>query len=305
MTVIVQLPVQLACRWRATSVSAGPCLPIDKLHARTRAARLPHGIGSSRQANLYHARAIGSSSFHPSVDICVWNRPPQRRMSVNNRKPRNSSLAETNTIVDEAKLKSAPPATGALVPPVRHRRSHRVTERIQLPPNGLGLSGYRNRSQVLPKSIDIESIPDGPPVTSASRQCKSQLGRVCTRALSRTNNSWKQTQAPARGWATGATPDDRRNLWEGRPDHLFKSRGSREENRRSIDTRHPFPLSRLPFRNLGRACPENLGHTLEPAALTQKHRRIRQIDPAARGMAGRVQNSPATISESWRGIRHE
>jgi hypothetical protein len=56
MTTSVQLPVQLACRWRATSVSAGPCLPIDKLHARTRAARLPHGIGSSGQANLHGCR---------------------------------------------------------------------------------------------------------------------------------------------------------------------------------------------------------------------------------------------------------
>lgn len=45
MTSSVQLPVQLACVYRATSVSAGPCLPIGKLHACTRAARLPHGIG--------------------------------------------------------------------------------------------------------------------------------------------------------------------------------------------------------------------------------------------------------------------
>jgi hypothetical protein len=46
MTNSVQLPVQLACSYRATSVSATPCLPIGKLHACTRAARLPHGIGS-------------------------------------------------------------------------------------------------------------------------------------------------------------------------------------------------------------------------------------------------------------------
>jgi hypothetical protein len=44
----VRLPVQLACNPRATSVSAGPCLPIGKPHACMRAARLPHGIGSSQ-----------------------------------------------------------------------------------------------------------------------------------------------------------------------------------------------------------------------------------------------------------------
>ena len=42
----VQLPVQLPCNVRATSVSATPRLPISKLHACTRAARLLHGIGS-------------------------------------------------------------------------------------------------------------------------------------------------------------------------------------------------------------------------------------------------------------------
>jgi hypothetical protein len=47
----------------------------------------------------------------------------------------------------------------------------------------LGLSGYQNRSQALPKSFDIESIPDCPPVTSASRQCRSPFERDLRRVL--------------------------------------------------------------------------------------------------------------------------
>jgi hypothetical protein len=53
----VQLPVQLACKWRATSVSAGSCLPISKLHACQRAARLLHGIGNR------HRRLHGTSRY--------------------------------------------------------------------------------------------------------------------------------------------------------------------------------------------------------------------------------------------------
>lgn len=44
----VQLPVQLPCKMRVGSVSAGPCLPIGELHACTRAARSPTGIGNRR-----------------------------------------------------------------------------------------------------------------------------------------------------------------------------------------------------------------------------------------------------------------
>jgi hypothetical protein len=46
--VSVQLPVQLPCKRRVGSVSAGPCLHCSKLHACTRAARLLHVIGSRR-----------------------------------------------------------------------------------------------------------------------------------------------------------------------------------------------------------------------------------------------------------------
>jgi hypothetical protein len=56
MTSSVQLPVQLPCSLCTATVLPTPCLPIDKLHARTRAARLPHGIGSSRQAKLHGCR---------------------------------------------------------------------------------------------------------------------------------------------------------------------------------------------------------------------------------------------------------
>jgi hypothetical protein len=44
----VQLTVQLPCKRRVGSVSAGPCLPIGELHACTRAARSPTGIGSAQ-----------------------------------------------------------------------------------------------------------------------------------------------------------------------------------------------------------------------------------------------------------------
>jgi hypothetical protein len=61
----VQLPVQLPCSWRATSVSAGPCLHIGKLHACMRAARLSHVIGRCcSQANL-------RGSMQASVSQCV------------------------------------------------------------------------------------------------------------------------------------------------------------------------------------------------------------------------------------------
>jgi hypothetical protein len=44
----VQPPVQLPCSMRVSSVPATPCLPIGELHACTRAARSPTGIGSQR-----------------------------------------------------------------------------------------------------------------------------------------------------------------------------------------------------------------------------------------------------------------
>jgi hypothetical protein len=51
----VQLPVQLACSYRATSVSATPRLPIAELHACTRAARSATGIGSRCSQAKTHA----------------------------------------------------------------------------------------------------------------------------------------------------------------------------------------------------------------------------------------------------------
>jgi hypothetical protein len=46
MTSSVQLPVQLPYSLRTATVLPTPCLPLGKLHACTRAARLPRGIGS-------------------------------------------------------------------------------------------------------------------------------------------------------------------------------------------------------------------------------------------------------------------
>jgi hypothetical protein len=146
--------------------------------------------------------------------------------------------------------------TGAIWYPALHHRQQSV-KRIQRPSNGFaGLSGYRNRSQVLPKSIDIESIPDGPPVTSASRQCKSQLGRVCTRALSRpltlleaverTRALTKRKNACETA-AIGIVGQKTRRGWV----------GTRTYWRRYH--RHLFPISRLASQKFGPACPEKVG----------------------------------------------
>jgi hypothetical protein len=60
----VQLRVQLPCKRRVGSVSAGPCLPIGELHACTRVARSPSGIGSKQ---------VGKNKV--GIDLIVGNTP--------------------------------------------------------------------------------------------------------------------------------------------------------------------------------------------------------------------------------------
>jgi hypothetical protein len=72
----VQLPVQLPCNLRATSVSATPRLPISKLHACTRAARLLHGIGS-RKRRIDLVSCGGVCIFNPEPSGHQFHRDQQ------------------------------------------------------------------------------------------------------------------------------------------------------------------------------------------------------------------------------------
>jgi hypothetical protein len=61
MTDSVQLPVQLPCSYVQLPCSPLPCLPLGELHACTRAARSPIGIGSSWPS--FDFRAIDNSNL--------------------------------------------------------------------------------------------------------------------------------------------------------------------------------------------------------------------------------------------------
>jgi hypothetical protein len=81
----VQLPVQLACNRCAASVSAGSCLHISKVHACTRAARLPHVIGSYCEGERWRIDlvmpAVGLRSGKFSWSICTLICRPPRSVS--------------------------------------------------------------------------------------------------------------------------------------------------------------------------------------------------------------------------------
>jgi hypothetical protein len=81
----VQLPVQLPCDWRATSVSAGPCLLLAELHACMRAARSAIEIGSCcRQTNLRGSiQASGSRCSLEQVSHAIELIRPTRVLASN------------------------------------------------------------------------------------------------------------------------------------------------------------------------------------------------------------------------------
>jgi hypothetical protein len=79
----VQLLVQLLCNPVQLNVSATPCLPIGKLHACTRAARLSHGIGSHAK----HGKG-GKDLIKPaSALISAISIPPGRTLICPGRSP--------------------------------------------------------------------------------------------------------------------------------------------------------------------------------------------------------------------------
>jgi hypothetical protein len=139
MTDSVQLPVQLPYSYVQLPCSPLPCLPLGELHACTRAARSPIGIGSSRP-----------SSFHPRLEFLA---PLPHGYAP-------SPLAGLTCAF------SALDCTSTAVRSTAHQR----------PPPGLArfgsLSGYRIRSHALPKPLVAKAIPDCLGITSVSRQCQ-------------------------------------------------------------------------------------------------------------------------------------
>jgi len=76
MTDSVQLPVQLPCSYVQLPCSPLPCLPLGELHACTRAARSPHGIGSTGIGlwcfDLAISRSHISAVAGPAVTLESW-----------------------------------------------------------------------------------------------------------------------------------------------------------------------------------------------------------------------------------------
>jgi hypothetical protein len=141
---------------------------------------------------LCHAIDKPRQGMRRSCKARGGNRPPQRLTTVSNQKLRNSNPAEAKATTGEPRLKSVRPATD-LADTVQTRSADRRTN-----------AAKQASSALRPH--------DG----------KSQEG-----VLARDANHVFHTVEAVEGKreATGATPDDRRNLWEGRPDHLSKSRG--------------------------------------------------------------------------------
>jgi hypothetical protein len=89
----VQLPVQLPCNPVQLCVRATPCLPIGELHACTRAARSPHGIGSRRTGFVLVSPSLDRYSF-------LGQASPRRSVPVTPDQQSRSLLAAIANAID-------------------------------------------------------------------------------------------------------------------------------------------------------------------------------------------------------------
>jgi hypothetical protein len=215
MTNSVQLPVQLPYSYVQLPCSPLPCLPLGELHACTRAARSPIGIGSS-----------WLSSLSLAVDI-------RRRWNTIGRKWLPGLAARV---------------TERVFVPLPCLASHRGTKRIQRLPDGIaGLSGYQNRSLMQPKSFALKAIRHCHIGTSASRQRQSIEG-LHPRALSRPLALWEgKTRESLGEWQALRQP-------RSSPSNRFDPENLEIEGgtplfaaRRIFDLPNPYAAARWPF----------------------------------------------------------
>jgi hypothetical protein len=247
MTRCVQLPVQLACNMRATSVSATPCLPISKLHACTRAARLLHGIG-----------------IRKGLD-----RPPHAGMHVDNQQPKFHTIARGCLPGPAADLNHA------IWHPARYL-THREAERIQRLPIGpaahpiFPASGYQNRSRTAHIGPLIRAFHPCARATSAFRQCSTRSEGVLARVSNHTFHSVEAVERAREGQVLGAT--EALAIWQSRfiriglgPPLRSSMVGGKYPSRPMIEVfaciRGPFleNLGGPVFKNLAAACSGNSG----------------------------------------------
>jgi hypothetical protein len=110
----VQLRVQLPCSYVQLSVSPSPCLPISKLHACTRAARLPHGIGSIDLTMNANEVTLGLAAIETGIFptlIRIDNRLPQLLLGIRDGSMRGSmhGNAPSEAVQHQALQCEAPP----------------------------------------------------------------------------------------------------------------------------------------------------------------------------------------------------
>jgi hypothetical protein len=245
MTATVQLPVQLPYSYRATSVSATPSLPIGKLHACTRAARLPHGIGSWHGKIMLFIPFIGRNSkagFQLLIPTCALASKDH---------PLGPSAANTLAVTQPW-----PYSALARLPALRQPLAQTL---LHESPTGFG------GNAVLPR--------DSRPAIGQGRPWHNALGRngmrrryhlsgdqkdIYARALSRPSTLLEGKTREAPGSQPPAKRGSQRDLWD-RPRVPFGIEGGGGKIRPAPDTRPIAPLSRLVSPKFGPACSEKVG----------------------------------------------
>jgi hypothetical protein len=162
-------------------------------------------------------------------------------------------------------------------------------------PQVSGASGYRNRLRTWPKSVVIKAIPDCHAGTSASRQCHPTIGVVTDRlsAPLRTFGPLARPRPPSK-------PEFLRNTWVCQA----KDRGGVPWGRKAGRLRiidEPNPYTRAALRLSERT---SIGIPITHRTTRQDSAAARQrVDRHVRCVAGHGRaDSPAAISESWRGM---
>jgi hypothetical protein len=263
----VQLPVQLPCSYRATSVSATPCLPIGKLHACTRAARLTHGIGSWLGQIIDNIPFIGGNSkagFQLLIRTCALASKDH---------PLGPSAANTLAVTQPWPY-SALACLPALRPPLAWTRLY------ESPTGFAGSAVFPSSSQPL---ID-RAMPSHNPLCRSGMQLEDRLSEsqkdIYAHALSRPSTL---LEGKTREASVSEPPAKRGSAaqhvaWPGKK---TPTRWPAGENRSRPDHRPFVSVSRRFSPKFGPACPEKVELPLNPAFLTQGRCRIRQIGFAA------------------------
>jgi hypothetical protein len=231
-------------------------------HPKTIGAPLAQSGLRQQQENRTHGVVAGARNNNPSCVGAVLAQTASRVSHPTRYAPaalclRRRSLPHRWT-ADRNWSTAAPYRQGC----VHNRKSSASRPAGTVPP------AFDRQGEYTRPATDLPSIlgPNLGPTRQRSARERNKINPL-TPSLHRFSHSarriervcWKQTRAPARGQATGETPDDRRNLMDGRPDHLSKPGGwgPQTRTRSSIDI--PFLFRAAVSGNWAGPVFENLG----------------------------------------------